>query len=151
VNRKGVEQKLAAVVSAEVAGYAGLTAEDKLGTIRTLIASRQPISTLLHEPRSRLADSAGDKVLAEFPIEVGGVSGALEIKRVLAATNADVRSGRRMELRIRAHPGAAPIEAERGYGYGVSVVTPFEVMAEPREICMSGIVRDQVRQELNLE
>ena len=70
-----MERKLAAILSADVVGYARLMAEDEAGTIRTLGAYRDEIRLLVEQHRGRVADFTGDNFLAEFPTATDAVLG----------------------------------------------------------------------------
>jgi adenylate cyclase len=62
-----IERKLAAIFAADVAGYSRLMGEDEVGTMRTLTAHREVMDRLIAQHRGRIANTAGDSVLAEFP------------------------------------------------------------------------------------
>ena len=53
------ERRLGAILSADVAGYSRLMAEDEAGTIRTLSAYRHEISGLVGDHRERVVDATG--------------------------------------------------------------------------------------------
>ncbi len=67
VDPNPVERKLAAIVSADVAGYSRLMAQDEEATVRTLAAYREEIALLVAQRRGRVVDFTGDNFLAEFP------------------------------------------------------------------------------------
>ena len=60
------KRKLAAILSADVAGYSRLMSDAEEATVRTLKAYREVISTLIKDHKGRVVDSPGDNVLAEF-------------------------------------------------------------------------------------
>ena len=80
---QGVERKLAAILSADVAGYSRLMAEDEAATVRTLSEYREQVAMLVRQHRGRVVDSPGDNVLAEFPTATDAVGCGVEIQRVL--------------------------------------------------------------------
>ena len=94
-----VERRLAAILSADVAGYSRLVAADEEATMRRLAAYREDVALLVRQHRGRLADFTGDNFLAEFPSALDAVQAAVEIQRVLGALNADVAPEARMEFR----------------------------------------------------
>ena len=73
-----VERRLAAIFAADVAGYSRLMERDEVGTLRTLTAHRQIMDRLIAEHGGRIANTAGDSVLAEFPSAVDAVQCAVE-------------------------------------------------------------------------
>jgi len=68
-----VERRLAAIFAADVAGYSRLMSQDEAGTLRALAAARQIMDGLIVEHGGRIANTAGDSVLAEFPSVVDAV------------------------------------------------------------------------------
>ena len=61
-----LERKLAAILSADVAGYSRLMRDDEEATIRTLTDYRRVMANLVQQHRGRVVDSPGDNLLAEF-------------------------------------------------------------------------------------
>jgi adenylate cyclase len=145
-----MERKLTAILSADVKGYSRLMGEDEEGTIRTLTAYREVMTTLIAQHRGRVVDSPGDNLLAEFASAVDAVQGAVEIQRELKVRNAELPDPRRMEFRIGINVGDVVVEGERLYGDGVNIAARLEGLAEPGGICISGTVYDQVENKLAL-
>ena len=79
-----VERRLAAIFAADVAGYSRLMGQDEVGTLRTLTACREIMDRLIVEHGGRIANTAGDSVLAEFPSAVDAVRSATQIQSALA-------------------------------------------------------------------
>ena len=63
-----IERKLAAIFAADVAGYSRLMGQDEAGTMRALTAHREVMDRLIAHHRGRIANTAGDSVLAEFRV-----------------------------------------------------------------------------------
>ena len=76
----GPERRLAAILSADIAGYSRLMAEDEDATIQMVTARRQQVGLLLEQHRGRLVDFTGDNFLAEFASAVDAVECAVEIQ-----------------------------------------------------------------------
>jgi adenylate cyclase len=146
-----VERKLAAILSADVAGYSRLMAEDESETVRRLGAYRTEVTHLVADHRGRLVDFTGDNFLAEFPTATDAVEAAAEIQRVIKARNAAVPAGRAMEFRIGVHLGEVRVEEERLYGDGVNIAARLEGLADPGGTCISGTVLEQIRRKLELD
>ena len=85
-----IERKLAAIFAADVAGYSRLMGQDEVGTLRTLAAHREIMDRLIAEHRGRIANTAGDSVLAEFPSVVDAVQCAVQVQQALAEANEGV-------------------------------------------------------------
>src|SRR5215475_4996553 len=145
-----MERKLAAIFSADVKGYSRLMGEDDVGTIRTLTAYREVMTTLIERHRGRVVDSPGDNLLAEFASVVDAVHCAVEIQQALKAKNAALPDQRKMEFRIGINLGDIVVEGERLYGDGVNIAARVEGLATPGGICLSGIAHDQVKYKLAL-
>jgi adenylate cyclase len=79
-----MERRLAAIFAADVEGYSRLMAEDEVGTMETLTSHRAILDGLIAEHRGRIANTAGDSVLAEFPSAVDAVTCALQAQAALA-------------------------------------------------------------------
>ncbi|MBI3245267.1 MAG: adenylate/guanylate cyclase domain-containing protein [Deltaproteobacteria bacterium] len=146
----GMERKLAALFSTDVAGYSRLMGDDEEATIRTLTASRDIISSLIQHYRGRVIDSPGDNLLAEFASVVDAVRSAVEIQHALTEKNAELPEQRRMLFRIGINLGDVIVEGERLYGDGVNIAARLESLAIPGGICISGTVYDQIENKLPL-
>jgi class 3 adenylate cyclase len=132
------ERKLAAILSADVVGYSRLMAEDEAATVHGIAESEQRIRELAREHDGRVVDFTGDNFLAEFTTTVRAVECALEIQREHAPE-------RRIRWRIGLHVGDVRIEGERIFGSGINVAARLEPLAETGGICVSGVVREQLR------
>src|SRR3990172_6623166 len=117
----GNQRRLSAILSADVAGYSRLMAEDEEATVRTLTAYREQVGVLVRQHRGRVVDAPGDNLLSEFPTATDAVAAAVDIQRVIAARNIAVAAARRMEFRIGVHLGEVRVEGERIYGDGVNI------------------------------
>ena len=95
-----IERKLAAIFAADVAGYSRLMGQDEVGTLRRLSTQREIMDRLIGEHRGRIANTAGDSVLAEFPSVVDAVQCAVQVQEALAEANEGVPEDRRMSFRI---------------------------------------------------
>ena len=60
---EGFKRKLAAILSADVAGYSRLMGEDEAATVRSLETYRRVVSDLIQQHRGRVVDSPGDRGL----------------------------------------------------------------------------------------
>src|SRR5258705_5608414 len=146
----GMERKLAAIFSTDVAGYSRLMGDDEEATIRTLTTYRTLISSLIQQYRGRVVDSPGDNLLAEFASVVDAVRCAVEIQHELKTKNVELPEQRRMQFRIGINLGDVIVEGERLYGDGVNIAARLESLATPGGICISGTVYDQIENKLAL-
>ena len=146
-----MERKLTAILSADVEGYSRLMGGDEAGTIHTLTAYREVMTTLIQQHRGRVVDSPGDNLLAEFASAVDAVESAVAIQRELKTKNAELPANRQMVYRIGINVGDIVVEGERIYGDGVNIAARLESLAEGGGICISGTVYDQVENKLALQ
>jgi adenylate cyclase len=146
----GMERKLAAIFSTDVAGYSRLMGDDEEATIHTLTACREIISSLIQHYRGRVVDSPGDNLLAEFASVVDAVRCAVEIQHALKEKNTELPAHRQMQFRIGINLGDVIVEGERLYGDGVNIAARLESLAIPGGICISGTVYDHVENKLAL-
>ena len=151
MSTKGLKRKLTAILSADVEGYSRLMSQDEVGTIRTLTAYREAMTSLIQQYKGRLVDSPGDNLLAEFASVVDAVNCAVEIQRELAERNAELPPARQMAFRIGINLGDVVEEEGRIYGDGVNIAARVERLAEAGGICISGTVHDHVKNKLGLE
>jgi adenylate cyclase len=61
-----VGRRLIAVFAADVEGYSRLMGADEVGTLKGLTERRAILDGIIAEHRGRIANTAGDSVLAEF-------------------------------------------------------------------------------------
>jgi adenylate cyclase len=61
-----VSRRLVAVFAADVEGYSRLMGADEVGTLKGLTERRAILDRFIGEHRGRIANTAGDSVLAEF-------------------------------------------------------------------------------------
>jgi adenylate cyclase len=87
-------------------------------------------------------------LLAEFPSVVDAVRCAVEIQRAMVEREPDVPEERRISLRIGINLGDVIVEEHDIFGDGVNVAARLEALAEPGGICISRVVRDQIRDKL---
>ena len=142
-------RRLAAILAADVAGYSRLMGADEEGTHERLKAHRRE----LVEPKigahsGRIVKTTGDGILAEFASVVDAVRCAAEWQRGMIDREAGVSEDRRIRFRIGINLGDVIVEDGDIFGDGVNVAARLEALAEPGGICISRIVRDQIRDRL---
>ena len=89
-------------------------------------------------------------MLVEFPSVVNAVACAAEIQRRMRERNADVPEDRRIEFRIGVNLGDIIVEDNDIFGDGVNVAARIESIARPGGVAVSGSVRDNVGNRLDL-
>jgi hypothetical protein len=106
-----LERRLAAVLAADVEGYSRLMHDDEEATLATLSARRTVIDELILRHRGRIANTAGDSVLAEFVSVLDAVRCVVEncLRKILAnPTSLAPFAGRRIRPRPAGLPSATP-------------------------------------------
>jgi len=143
-------RRLAAILAADVAGYSRLMGADEEGTHERLQALLgELVNPKIAEHRGRVVKNTGDGLLAEFASVVDAVRCAVEVQRGMAERNADTPPEKRIEFRAGINLGDVIAEGEDIFGDGVNVAARLEALAEPGGICVSRVVRDQVRDKLD--
>jgi adenylate cyclase len=145
-----VQRHLAAIFAADVEGYSRLMGVDEVGTLRTLTAHREIMDRLIGEHGGRIANTAGDSVLAEFPSVVDAVQAAVEVQEALRTANEALPEDRRLLFRIGVHIGDVLVKGGDLFGDGVNIAARLQAIAEPGGVCISGDAHRHVRKPLSL-
>ncbi|UCE90222.1 MAG: adenylate/guanylate cyclase domain-containing protein [Pseudomonadota bacterium] len=144
------QRRLAAILSADVAGYSRLMHEDEEATVAALNKARQQFASHITQFHGRVVDTAGDSVLAEFRSLVDAMRCAVEIQQVLNAQATSYPEVRRMLFRIGVSLGDVLVENDAIYGDGVNIAARVQTLANPGGICLSGGAYNQVKDKLDL-
>jgi TolB-like protein/class 3 adenylate cyclase/Tfp pilus assembly protein PilF len=143
-----VTRKLVAVFAADVEGYSRLMGADEVATLKGLTERRAVLDRIIGEHRGRIANTAGDSVLAEFGSAVDAVKCAVDAQAALAEENSNLPSDRRINFRIGVHIGDVMVRGGDLFGDGVNIAARLQTMAKPGGVCISGATHDQVRKVL---
>jgi adenylate cyclase len=143
-------RRLTAILAADVAGYSRLMGMDEEGTHERLKAHLgELVEPKISQHRGRTVKNTGDGLLAEFQSVVDAVRCAVEIQRGMAEREPEVPEEQRIRFRIGINLGDVIVEEHDIFGDGVNVAARLEALAEPDGICVSRVVRDQVRDKLD--
>ena len=143
-------RRLTAILAADVAAYSRLMGADEEGTHERLAAHlRELIEPKITEHRGRVVKNTGDGFLAEFPSVVDTVRCAVEVQCGMADRELEVPEDRRIRFRIGINLGDVIVEEHDIFGDGVNIAARLEALAAPGGICVSRVVRDQVRDRLD--
>jgi len=147
---RAVQRRVVAILAADVAGYSRLMGADEEGTHERLQAHlRELVKPKIAEHKGRIVKNTGDGFLAEFASVVDAVRCAVEIQRGMAEREPEVQEEQWIEFRIGINLGDVIVEEHDIFGDGVNVAARLEALAEPGGICISRMVRDNVRDKLN--
>jgi adenylate cyclase len=139
-----VERRLAAIFAADVAGYARFMEQDEAGTLKTLRDCRAIMDRLIAEHEGRIANTAGDSVLAEFPSVVQAVGCVVEVQEQLESG----LEGHPLQFRIGIHVGDVVVQGGDLLGDGVNVAARLQALADPGGVCISEAAYTYVRKNL---
>jgi len=147
---KSSKRKLAAILSADAAGYDRLMEQDEARTLATLKAYLHLIDSFVGNHQGRVVAIHGDSLLAEFGSVVDAVQGAVEIQKELKARNDELPEGSRMPFRIGINLGDVIEEEGNLYGDGVNVAVRLKSLAEGGGVCISQSAYDQVKNKVSV-
>ena len=146
-----VDRRLAAILVADVVGYSRLMGADEEGTLLRLKAIRRELADpKIKEYHGRIVKTTGDGLLLTFNSVVDAVRCAVDVQHQMAQRNAEVSPDQRIEFRMGINLG--DIIRDRGdiFGDGVNVAARLETLADPGGVCISSVVREQIRDKLPL-
>lgn len=143
-----MERRLAAIFAADVEAYSRLMGEDEAGTFETLTSHRAILDGFIAEHRGRIANTAGDSVLAEFPSAVDAVTCALRAQEALSSANDKLPETRRLQFRIGVHVGDVMVKGGDLLGDGVNIAARLQAFSRPGGICLSATAQEYVRKAL---
>jgi class 3 adenylate cyclase len=139
------KRKLAAIVAADIAGYSRLVGQDEEAVLRALRAHRRElIDPLIDEHGGRIANTAGDSLLVEFPSAVDALRSVLAIQQGMADRNRHIDADRQIRFRVGINIGDVVAEGDDLMGDGVNVAARLEEISEPGGIYISRSVHEHV-------
>jgi class 3 adenylate cyclase len=143
------ERRLAAILAADVVGYSRLMGLNEEGTHTALKAIWSEVTDpRIDEHHGRIVKTMGDGLLVEFASVVDAVRCAVDIQHGMKRRNELKPSANPIVFRIGINVGDIIIDDADIFGDGVNIAARIEGLAEPGGICVSRIVRDQVRDKL---
>lgn len=144
------KRRLAAIVAADIAGYSRLIGQDEEGTLQALRSHRRDlIEPLIDEHDGRIANTAGDSLLLEFPSAVEALRTAVVLQKGMADRNQKIEANRQICFRIGINIGDVIAEGDDLLGDGVNIAARLQEMSEPGGILVSNSVHEQVVGKLN--
>ena len=112
---------------------------DEVGTLKGLTERRAILDKAIGDHRGRIANTAGDSVLAEFGSAVDAVQCAVEAQAALAEANSSLPPDKRINFRIGIHVGDVMVRAGDLFGDGVNIAARLQTLAQPGGVCVSGV------------
>ncbi|WP_249140561.1 adenylate/guanylate cyclase domain-containing protein [Bradyrhizobium arachidis] len=123
---------------------------DEVGTLRSLTHRRAILDRLIAVHRGRIANTAGDSVLAEFGSAVEAIQCAVEVQAALAEANSGLSLERHVNFRIGVHVGDVMVRGGDLFGDAVNIAARLEALAEPGGVCVSDDAYRQIRGKANV-
>jgi class 3 adenylate cyclase len=144
-----VKRRLAAIMSIDVVSYSAMMGADEEGTLRLLRAHRTYTDNAIRNRGGRIANTAGDSILAEFSSPVEAVRCAVEIQAAVADMNAKLPPDRHMRFRIGVHLDDVIVQDNGDLiGEGVNIAARLQAAGDPGGVMVSGEVASQARAKL---
>jgi TolB-like protein len=143
-NEPKSDHRLAAIMATDVVGYSSLMQSDEAKALSALATIRQLTTDQIKQHRGRIANTAGDSVLAEFGSAVEAVRCAMALQETLL--NQDQGGG--LQVRIGIHLGDVVDKGGDLFGTAVNVAARLEGIAQPGGIVVSAAVRDAIAGKL---
>ena len=139
-----LEHRLAAIMATDVVGYSRSMQADEAGTLAGLSDIREVTENQISQHHGRIANTAGDSVVAEFGSAVDAVRCAMALQQELSTRteNAD------LQVRIGIHLGDVVDKGGDLFGTAVNVAARLEGIAQPGGIVVSAAVRDAIAGKL---
>ena len=109
-----LDRRLVAILAADIEGYSRLMAQDEEAALATLSSHRAVVDELIVAFRGRVANTAGDSVLAEFASVVDTVRCAVRMQQEIADRNAELPEQQRMSFRIGINVGDIIVSIRSG-------------------------------------
>jgi adenylate cyclase len=140
-----ITRRLAAIVAADVAGYSSLISANEESTLAALRSHRTGlIDPKIAEYHGRIANTAGDSILIEFPSVVEALRCCIDVQRGMAVRNAKFLEDRQIRFRIGINVGDVIEQGGDLLGDGVNVAARLEGIADPGGIVLSNFAMEQV-------
>lgn len=140
-----VQRRLAAIMSADIAGFSRRMNADESGTLSAVNHIRTKIfapSVAAH--KGRVVKLMGDGALVEFSSVVDAVACAIEIQTAMAARDQDPDSPPLLRLRIGINLGDIMIEGRDIFGEGVNIAARLQEIAAPGGITLSASTHEHL-------
>ena len=143
-----VQRKLTTILAADAEGYSRVMEADEVLAFAALQAARSVFSKFIERHHGRIANTAGDGLIAEFPSVVEAVQCAIEVQNELGGRRND--PGGALHFRIGIHLGDVMVDGDDLLGEGVNLAARLQTMAKPGGVLLSQQVYDQVHAKLSV-
>lgn len=146
-----MERKLAAILAADVVGFAGLVSKDEAGTLAALERlMEQVIRVQVEAHRGRIFKYLGDGVLAEFSSTIEAVNCAIGIQKAAAFDAHTSDAETMLRLRIGVSTGDVVMQGTDLLGEGVNMASRLQALSDAGGIAVSAEVMAQTRGKIEI-
>ena len=145
-----IRRRRSAILAADVAGYSRLMSANEEQTLKRLDAARTIMDSRIRQHGGRIANTAGDSVIAEFGNPVDAVRCAVEVQTALRQRNLALEPEARLQFRIGINYGEVMANRADLLGDNVNVAARIENLAQPGGILVSESVHEQVYGRINV-
>src|SRR4026208_1247506 len=125
-NEPKPDHRLAAIMATDVVGYSKLMQSDEARALAALVGIRETTQNQIKQHRGRIANTAGDSVLAEFGSAADAVSCAMTLQETLS-NESEVKG---LQVRIGIHLGDVVDKGGDLFGTAVDVAARLEGIAQ---------------------
>ena len=140
-----MQRRLTAILSADIADYAGLMEADEAGTLERLKRNRNRVfDPCMAEHGGRLVKLMGDGALVEFGSVIAAVNCAVAIQEATERGESEHSGAKPLRYRIGINLGDVIVDGDDIYGEGVNVAARLQAIAPVGAIALSATVRDHV-------
>jgi class 3 adenylate cyclase/pimeloyl-ACP methyl ester carboxylesterase len=140
-----MERRLAAILSADMAGYSRLMEQDEDGVLQRQKAHRREmIDPEIASRSGRIVKTTGDGMLVEFASAQDAVRCAIDIQTAMVEREHASAMDSRIIYRIGINLGDIVFDEGDVFGDGVNVAARLQGLSEPGGVCVSDIVHQAV-------
>jgi adenylate cyclase len=146
-----MQRRLSAILFADIAGYTRLMDEYETDThLRLMALFGQIIEPAISEAGGQIVKNTGDGFLARFVSISDAFECATAIQHSVNLRETPRPPEERIAFRMGLHVGDIVVEARDVYGAGVNLAARLQEFAQPGELAISALVREQLGNNLKL-
>lgn len=146
----GTASSSAAILFADVKGYAVLVQRDEIDAYRRLKQARNLFRQIIGDYGGQIVDEAGDGFMLAFDDSRRAVDYALAIQRDLANAEAWQGGTGPFAFRIGIHAGTVRYDGEQLFGHTVIMAQRIQETTPPGRVCVSSTVHAELKAQSGL-